>query len=279
MAEQAQIQRVVVNGTELAYVEAGRGEPVFLIHGSLDDWRTWRYQIEPLAEQYRVIAYSRRWHYPNGWTDAGLPYSAKIHVDDLGAIMAALGVESARVVASSYGGVIALYFTYLNPGRVSRLVLGEPPLLHWLPALPGGPALLDGFLNGYWNPAGEAFRRGDEEQGVGLFLDGVLGAGTFAQLPARARATLMQNAPEMAAETRTTEFAPPLQPDDVRGINIPVLLLTGENSPRMFHVITDELTRCLPNVQRANIARATHVMHQGNAADYNRIVLQFLAGY
>jgi len=36
-----EVKRVSVNGTELSYVEVGRGEPVIFVHGGLQDYRMW----------------------------------------------------------------------------------------------------------------------------------------------------------------------------------------------------------------------------------------------
>ena len=57
--------RVMVNGVELHYVEAGEGEPVILLHGGQGDYRAWQPQVVVLKPHYRVISYSRRYHYPN----------------------------------------------------------------------------------------------------------------------------------------------------------------------------------------------------------------------
>ena len=37
---------MAVNAAPLAYVEAGRGAPLVFIHGSLEDLRIWRRQVE-----------------------------------------------------------------------------------------------------------------------------------------------------------------------------------------------------------------------------------------
>src|SRR5438477_7990283 len=54
-----------VNGTELAYIERGQGPPVILVHDTLGDYRSWAPQLMALSRNYHVIAYSRRYHYPN----------------------------------------------------------------------------------------------------------------------------------------------------------------------------------------------------------------------
>ena len=115
------------------------------------------------------------------------------------------------------------------------------------------------------------------ERGVQRFLDGVTGAPLWEQLPPHARAQLLDNAPAMAAETASPIYYPPVSAADVRGIELPVLLLTGAHSPRMFHLVTDELERLLPNRERAAIPNASHSIHTGNPAAYSAAVLEFLA--
>src|SRR6266513_5323138 len=80
----ALIKNVRVNGIELHYLEKGSGMPVVLIHGGLGDYREWNPQIERISSHYRVIAYSRRYNYPNN--NAEIPdHSATVEARDLAA--------------------------------------------------------------------------------------------------------------------------------------------------------------------------------------------------
>jgi pimeloyl-ACP methyl ester carboxylesterase len=277
MANQLPLHRLQINGAELHYADQGSGTPLVLVHGSLSDWRTWRGQIEPLAQHYRVIAYSRRYHYPNEWRGDGTDYTAAQHVEDLAALIDALALGPIHLLASSYGAYLSLLFARRDPARVRSLVLGEPPILSWLAALPGGKPLLDEFSTNVWGAARRAFGSGDPAQGVRLFTDAVLGTNVFDQLPPSARASLMANAPELEAETRSPDLFPGLECEAVRQITIPSLLLNGERSPAMFHLITEELARCLPHAERATIPNASHNLHHDNPTVYNKAVLDFLA--
>src|ERR1700754_3430865 len=70
------VKRVAANGTELTYVEAAQGEPVIFVHGGLQDYRMWAEHLPKFAGRYRAIAYSRRNHFPNDVSLAGLPDAA-----------------------------------------------------------------------------------------------------------------------------------------------------------------------------------------------------------
>lgn len=271
------LRSLEVNATRLFFIEAGRGEPLVFVHGSLDDLRSWRYQMAPFAARYRAVAYSRRYHYPNPWTGDDRDYSAQLHAADLAALIEALGLAPAHVVTSSYGGNIALYLTTQRPELVRSLVLCEPPLLPWLAYIEGGAALWADFVERVWLPARRAFEAGDLEAGARAFLDGVMGRPTFEHLNPRARAMIMDNAAEMRAETLANNYFPPFTCEDAARIQQPALLLKSELGPRLFHLIVDELCRCLPHASCGLVPGASHAMHVGNPQAFNEIVLRFLA--
>ena len=274
---QNQAKKILVNGVELNYIEQGKGDPVIFVHGSLNDFRAWGSQIEPFSKRYHVIAYSRRYHYPNAWVGEGRDYSAVLHAEDLAALINGLKLGKAHIVASSYGAYTSLLLASRHPKLIRSLVLGEPPLFPWLLNIPGGDTLLAAFITNAWEPARQAFRRGDLEQGVRLFINGVLGEGAFEKLPQPVLSSLMDNALEMKAETSAPNLFPLFSCEDVRKIKAPTLLLKGELSPQIFHLIIDELERCFPNKERAVIPGASHSMHTGNPQVYNETVLAFLA--
>lgn len=272
-------QTVAINGARLSYVTAGSGPAtVIFVHGSLDDYRSWRYQIEPFSHHYRVIAYSRRYHYPNPWDGDGSDYSAELHADDLAALIRALCDRPVHLVTSSYGGSVGLYMTVGHSELVRSITLGEPPLLPWLAHIPGGQAHWQRFLDEAWLPARAAFEQDRLEDGARLFLDGVMGRPVMAQLGRRGYQMIMDNAPEMKAETLVNRYFPSFAAEDAARLRQPVLLCKGEHSPVLFGMITDDLAMRMPAARApVVIAGASHAMHVANPDFYNRIVLAFLA--
>jgi non-heme chloroperoxidase len=266
-----------VEGTRLAYTEEGQGAPVLFVHGSLDDMRSWRLQMAPFGEHYRAIAYSRRYHYPNAFAADGPDYSAAVHAGDMAAVIEAVAAGPVHLVTSSYGGYVALHLAARRPELIRTLVLGEPPIMPWLLTMPAGAPLAEAFDRTAWLPARAALWAGDMAAGVAFFLDGVMGRPTFEYLPPAAQQMLLDNAPEMRAETASPEFFTPFSRADAATINLPVLLLDGALSPRYFFLISDELAQYLPQAQRAIIPNAYHAMHLGNPRVYNKVVLDFLA--
>src|SRR5688572_31012941 len=50
-----EVKSIFINNDSLHYIEIGKGEPVIFIHGTLGDYRTWGFQIDTFAKNYRVI--------------------------------------------------------------------------------------------------------------------------------------------------------------------------------------------------------------------------------
>lgn len=276
MDEIQNIKNITVNGTELAYVEEGEGIPVILVHGSLGDFRTWNFQMEEFSKHFRVISYSRRYHFPNKWTGDGMDYSIPLHAEDLSSFITALGIAPVHLVGTSYGAYVSLYLAAHYQGYARSLVLGEPPMIPWLTSLEGGRELLQEFSRNAFEPAGKSFSEGKMEEGVAYFIDGVMGAGTFARLSPKAKAMMLDNAREMKAETQARDYMTLITHDEIKNLRCPVLLLKGEKSPRMFHLIIDELKRLMPGSELTTVPDSSHSMQIANPQFYNSRVLEFL---
>src|SRR3954469_21181865 len=151
-----------VNGVELHYLDQGKGVRVVLVHGGLEDYRSWQPQMEAFSQRYRTIAYSRRHNYPNARTSPEPDYSAVLDAEDLAALITTLNLKPAHVVGVSYGAYTALLLAQKHPQLVRSLALCEPPVLRWLPRLTGGQPLFDDLMSKVWEPSTRGFREGDE---------------------------------------------------------------------------------------------------------------------
>lgn len=106
---------------DVAWFEAGRGDPLVLIHGLGDDHRAWRRTVPDLMLRHRVLLYDLRGH---GQTTLGKPDGSLRQLgEDLVALLDALDVERARIAGFSLGGTIAMRVGIDHPERVERLVL------------------------------------------------------------------------------------------------------------------------------------------------------------
>lgn len=281
---------IEVNGQELKLLEQGNGKPVLFVHGSASDYRTWDCQVSVFAEHYHVYNYSRRYHYPNAREGEITDYTVSLHARDLKELLQKLNVGPVNVVASSYGAYIALETALDNPELVQTLVLGEPPVLPLLISDPDNPIqvlslLLSDFSAGLSfmkfglkivKPAQKAFREKKMEEGVRIFVDGVIGEGAFESLPPEIKAGIMENAPALKAEWLGPGFSEFPKARAVK-LQTPILFACGKHSPKFFYAITDRLHKLLPVSQKIIIPDASHDMHADNPKFYDEKVLEFLA--
>lgn len=272
-------QNAHVNGTDLRFLERGSGPAVVFVHGSMGDLTDFEQQASAFAVRYRTIAYSRRYHPPNAPPAADAEYAMAVHAADLSALLRSLHADPAVVVASSYGAYTSLFLAVHHPGSVRALVLGEPPLLPWLQESVEGRKVLASFRSNVWDPARAAFLRGDEEGGLRAFVDGVTGKpGSFDAMPPPLHAAILSSGPEMSRELLTPfeRYMPLVTCEEVSGLRVPILLVEGEKSPELFHLITEQLARCAGNAQRVTVPNAGHAMHRSNASFYDAAVSKFL---
>ncbi len=104
-----------------AYVEAGDGEPVVLIHGVGLRLEAWAPQIESLAATHRVIAVDLPGHGASSPIGQGSKLAA--FVDWFVIALDDLGLDSANVVGHSMGALIAGGCAVTAPERVCRVAL------------------------------------------------------------------------------------------------------------------------------------------------------------
>jgi non-heme chloroperoxidase len=275
------IQYVVhVAGTELRFVDRGSGTAVVFVHGSLGTLDSWRPQLDAFAARFHVIAYSRRYHPPNPARPDGEAYTLARHADDLIALIEARNLGRVHLVGSDYGAYIALLVTLERPDLVRSLVLAEPSIIPWLVRTPDGDSLRRAFETRGREPARAAFARGDTVEAVRRFVDALYARpGRYDALSESDRVALLRSAFALRLEMRAdpATYMPPVGCKDVGGIRNSVLVVTGERSPRLFHVIDDELARCLSAKEILVVPGAGHDVNADNPAYYNAAVLSFLS--
>ena len=115
------MQYVTIHGYRRAYVKAGSGPALLLIHGIGDSSDTWRPVVEQLAEHYTVIAPDLLGHGRSEKPRAD--YSVAGFANGMRDLLSVLEVDRVTVVGHSLGGGVAAQFAYQFPDRCERLVL------------------------------------------------------------------------------------------------------------------------------------------------------------
>jgi len=265
------VNTLSVNGYPLAYVERGSGPTVVLVHGALNDYRTWMPQIEPLSSRFRVVAISLRHYYPEPWKGDG-EFSLQLHAKDLTAFIERLGAGPVFLVGWSRGGYVAADAAKLRPDLVRKLVLLDPGLNALLPRPAGAPT--EDIRMKRAKATEPYFRRGDMEGGLQYFFDDINGAGAWNRLPEAQRQLRRENAWTVVGQPGDVET---ISCEDLGRFKMPVLLMQGENSPAPFKRMHSAAQQCISSARLVTIPNAAHQMHQMNPAGVNAELTKFLS--
>ena len=107
---------------------AGSGEPLVLIHGFMDSWRTWELVIPALSGRFDVIAPTLPGHAGGPPLAAG--FGSESMADFIESVLDREGLSEARVAGNSLGGYVALQLA--QRGR-ARSVVALAPAGGWPP--------------------------------------------------------------------------------------------------------------------------------------------------
>lgn len=130
---------VEIEGLRMAYVEAGFGDPILMLHGEPTWGYLYRHMIPTLAKIGRVIV-------PDliGFGRSDKPaltnaYSYKSHVRWVRAFIAALDLKRTTLVCQDWGGLIGLRVLSQMPDRFERVVAMNT-------GLPNGAGFSEAFM-------------------------------------------------------------------------------------------------------------------------------------
>jgi pimeloyl-ACP methyl ester carboxylesterase len=268
---------ITVNGISAHVSETGEGEPVVLLHSGAGEARDWRRFNAELPAGYRCAALDL---YGCGGTPPW-PGPAELTIDDQAHLVATLarsiGVPL-HLCGHSYGGAIALRLVVKRPELVRTLSLIEPqcyPLLREI----GDP--LFAVSESGWDSFRSAVERGEPERGWRQFIDYYSGDGFWDRLRPEVRASFLAASP---IERWAVLFSSPTTMDDVRRLQVPTLVLCGENTTaperRMCEIIASAAPRgalaavpgaghMSPITHAKEVARrfATHLSARGSGRD------------
>ena len=125
------MEKIDVNGIQLAYDRRGKGMPLVLLHGYPLDHHLWDEVIPLLEDTFDVIAPDLRGF--GGSTIADSSPTMEDYASDIAGLLDYLGIQKTVIVGHSMGGYVALAFVRLYPDRVTGLglvssqVLADPP--------------------------------------------------------------------------------------------------------------------------------------------------------
>jgi pimeloyl-ACP methyl ester carboxylesterase len=241
------------------YVEAGRGQPMILLHGLGTTKETWSPSFGALAGEHRVYAIDQIGF---GRSDKPhLDYKIATFVDFLHGFLVAQNLGQATLVGNSLGGWIALAFAVQHPDMVDRLVLVGSAGLPWL-----HPAPVD------LNPASLAATRALMEA---LVHDKDL---VTEPIVRQAFADHLRNDDGYTIQRTFAGFASPQFVDARLGsIRAPTLVVWGREDEMIPLAAGEKLRDGIAGARLVVFDHCGHLPHVEKPAEFTRAVLEFLA--
>lgn len=224
------MDHLTIDGLTIAYRTAGAGRPLVLLHGGISDSREWRAQIEDLSGDFFVVA----WDAPGcgGSSDPPEAFGLGDYADRLAAFIRALDLERPHIVGLSFGAGLALALYERDPSIPASLVLASA-YAGWAGSLSAEEVeqRLRGALQDIERPASEL---------VAAFLP-TLFAGKVSGRTVEEVSTIMSEFHPAGARAMVRAFASADLRDVLPTINVPTLLLYGDEDVRAPKPVSEQL--------------------------------------
>lgn len=244
------------DGTAIAYTRGGDGPAVVLVGGGLDDGSENATLVPSLGDSFSVASYARRGRGDSGDTP---PYSLQREIEDLAAVVDALGGQ-AHAFGSSSGGALLLEAAAAGL-PLDRIAVWEVPYAVGGDAVAGWQA--------YSAALREALARDDRDAALELFMRL---AGSPEEVVAQVKASeywpgMRELAPTLAYDAACLGDGPP--PADRLGkIAQPTLVITGPGGEEAMQELAvdfmgnsaDAIVAAMPTAERRRLPKGGHMV-------------------
>lgn len=256
----SEVRTVPAGPFEIAFVESGDGEPLVMCHGNEADRRQYDAFRALLAPGIRALSYDQR---DTGDTRG---CTGDYAMADLGrdcvAFIEALGLESAHVLGTSFGGMVAMHAALARPGRLRSLTL-----ISTTPARAMFGAAADGL----------AAMRPEERRA--FMLDAILTPeGRTPELLAEVAELLTGRTPEQSAR----RFAA-LQSHDCTGrlaaLAVPTLVVHGADDPLIPVAAAERIAAAVPGATLRVLPGLRHGLTVERREHTARLVSEFVLAH
>jgi 2-succinyl-6-hydroxy-2,4-cyclohexadiene-1-carboxylate synthase len=266
------MSRIAVNGVQLNVEMQGEGPSLLLLHGFTGSSATWA-PHRHAWRRFRAIAVDLLGH---GASDAPADperYRMERCVEDLLALLDALGIERTAVVGYSMGGRVALHLALRAQERLCALVLES-----------ASPGIEDSSERDERLRRDEALAERIEREGLEAFVaywEALPLFASQARLPAAARDELrrqrLQNDPLGLANSLRGLGAAKQEPALHRlgQLRAPVLLLAGALDEKYCH-LARRMAAALPCARLEIVPGVGHAVHLEQPAAFQVTVQAFL---
>jgi len=252
------------------YEVHGSGPAIVFAHGLGGNHLSWWQQVAHFSGRYSCVTFAHRGFMPS--TPVAGEKAPDAYADDLAALIDELGLAEVRLVAQSMGGWTCLEYALRNPQKVKALVM----------ACTSG-ALDPGGIEGFGKAGFEAWTKHANELNAAMEARGVLAAGgeRFArEQPALAllyrqinQLTPADFRNAVRGRIRSQRIQPPAL---LAKLPLPVLFLNGEEDTVYPSPAGPGMARLAPKGKHVSVPKAGHSVYFERAAEFNRIVEEFL---
>lgn len=248
----------------VAFLTAGEGPAVLLLHGIGSSADSFVAQIEALSGRFRAIA----WDAPGYGEseDPPSPPGMDGYADAAGRLISGLRAEPTHVVGVSWGGVIA-----------TRLALRHPELVRSL-------VLADSTRGSAVDPAAAAAMR---RRGADLAAEGpaafavkrsprLLSPAARPELVERVTATMARSIRNPGYGWAAQALAETDHTGQLARLDVPTLVVVGEHDDVATLAGSEELANRVPGSRLEVIPGAGHLANQERPDRFNHLLLSFL---
>lgn len=254
--------RIATARGRIGYLEEGGGSelPIIFLHGVGSDKNVWRPQLEHFGRTRRAIAFD----YPGYGESEHIESATR---DDFAsaifAAMDALDISSAHVCGLSLGGVIAIAMHAAAPARCASLIIADSFAIH-----PDGQGIHDRSV-----AASQAMTMRElAEARSGLLL----GSAATPELQSEVVDTMASIDPAAYCLGAAAVWLAD-QRDRSAAIDVPTLILVGEEDRITPPGLSEELHKLIPGSKLQRIAKAGHLANAEQPQAFNSAIESFLS--
>jgi 3-oxoadipate enol-lactonase len=255
-----------VGDIQLAYTDAGLGQPVVLLHGYPFNRSLWNEQASALGNSYRVITPDLRGLGESESTPG--PATMNRMAQDVAALLDHLEISRAVVGGLSMGGYVALAFYKQFPSRVRSLILADTR----------AQADTEEGKQTRFQQADKALAEG--MAGIAdSMLPKLLTPETVSKRPEvvkRVRDMMLKTKPEGAAGALLGMAEREDQTALLSQVSCPTLILVGREDPITPVADSEKMNREISGSRLVVIENAAHVSNLERTDQFNEELLRFL---
>ncbi len=256
------------------YEIQGQGDPLIFVHGGLVTSTMWQYQVDYFSKFYKVITYDIRGHGKTGISPLR-KYSIELFADDLKKLIEKLKITKPIICGLSLGGMIAQAYATKYLQDLKTLILSDTAIST---SLTCWDKLMVYILFPKWIMIPTL-----RMMGVRNFIKFSF---WFAKLT-RGKEWIGNNEIEEYERNEMLKMDKKeylkvfgaiydFKLQDLSKINLPTLVLNGENESKSVHYHAEVMKNLMPNCKSGIIPNAGHTSNLENPKEFNKALKKFL---